>query len=316
MLSARLDPDLSVRVVARSALRYDAELTAQVGAPWVRAGSALARFGKRLMMVQDDALWLAWWSEQGALRAEALPPDGAGRRLFDDKRSKPDFEAAVVLGERLFVLGSGSLPSRERVAVLDASGAARVIEASALYRALRNEPRLAGRQLNLEGALLDGSRLVLYSRGNAAALDAADGFDASVELDAVAFERYLAAPQQAPPGLGRIEQYRLGVIGAVRLTLTDAALCAGKRYYVAAAEASSDAVADGQVLGTSFGVLDEDPRYALIETEDGTLLRDKVEGLAQGVSADEWLAITDPDDASRPAELLTLHCTGIEKWTA
>jgi hypothetical protein len=56
MLSARLDPGSSVRVVARRALRYDLELAARVGAPWVRAGSALARFGKRLMMVQDDAL--------------------------------------------------------------------------------------------------------------------------------------------------------------------------------------------------------------------------------------------------------------------
>lgn len=311
MLSARLDPGLSVRVVARRALRYDLELAARVGAPWVRAGSALARFGKRLMMVQDDALWLGWWNEAGALQAEALPPDSAGRRLFDDKRSKPDFEAAVVLGERLCVFGSGSLPSRERIALLDSSGGARVIAATALYAALRSESRLADRQLNIEGALLDGSRLVLYSRGNAAALDGAGGFDASVELDAGEFERYLEAPQQKPPDLGRIEQYRLGTIGAVRLTLTDAALCAGKRYYVAAAEASPDAVADGQVMGTSLGVLDAEPRYALIEAEDGTLLRDKVEGLAQGVSAGEWLAITDPDDASRPAELLTLHCSGI-----
>jgi hypothetical protein len=313
MISARLDPSLRVRVVARQALRYGTELSERVGAAWVRAGSALARFGKRLMMVQDDALWLGWWDEAGALRAEALPADAAGRRLFDDKRTKPDFEAAVVLGERLFVLGSGSLPSRERIAVLDAAGEARVVEARALYGALRRESRFSGVQLNLEGALVDGSRLVLYSRGNAAALDGAGGFDSSVELDAGDFERYLATPQQAPPALGRIEQYRLGSIGAVRLTLTDAALRAGTRYYVAAAEASPDAVADGQVMGTSFGVLDADPRYGLIEAEDGSRLCEKVEGLAPGETANEWLAITDRDDATRPAELLTLQSTGIEK---
>jgi hypothetical protein len=216
----------------------------------------------------------------------------------------------VVLGERLCVFGSGSLPSRERIAVLDSSGRARVVAAPTLYAALRSESRLADRQLNIEGALLDGSRLVLYSRGNAAALESG-GFDASVELDARDFEGYLEAPQRKPPDFGRIEQYRLGAVGAVRLTLTDAALCAGKRYYVAAAEASPDAVADGRVMGTSLGVLDAEPRYALIEAEDGALLRDKVEGLAQGVSAGEWLAITDPDDASRPAELLTLRCSGI-----
>ena len=78
---------------------------------------------------------------------------------------------------------------------------------------------------------------------------------------------------------------------------------------MAAAEASPDAIADGQVLGTSLGVLDDDPHYWLIQAEDGAPLRDKVEGLLGGASDDEWLAITDPDDASRPAELLTLRCT-------
>jgi hypothetical protein len=309
-LAARLDPALSVRVVGRQALRYDAHVSGQVGAAWVRAGSALARFGKRLMMVQDDALWLAWWDELGVLRAEPLPADGTGpgQRLFDDKRRKPDFEAAVVLGERLFVFGSGSLSSRERVAVLEASGSARIVDATELYAALRGEASLAGRQLNIEGALLDGSRVVLYSRGNGAALAGEAGFDASVELDAAELERYLAAPRVTPlPTLGRIEQYRLGSVDSVRLTLTDAAVHAGKRYYVAAAEASPDAIADGPVVGTSFGVLDADPRYSLIEAEDGSLLCDKVEGLAVGESADEWLAITDPDDTSRPAELLVLR---------
>lgn len=310
MISARLDPASSCHVVARRALRYDVQLTNEVGAAWVRAGSSLARFGKRLMMVQDDALWLAWWDEAGRLRAGALPADQAGQRLFDDKRRKPDFEAALVLGERLFVLGSGSLPSRERIAVLDAAGVARLVEATSLYAALRAEPGLADGQLNIEGALLDGARVVLYSRGNAAALAGAAGFDASVELVAGELERYLEAPHQPPPALLGLRQYQLGEIGGVRLTLTDAALRAGRRFYVAAAEASPDAVADGQVLGTSFGVLDADARYALIEAEDGALLRDKVEGLAQGAAPNEWLAITDPDDAARPAELLTLRTHG------
>jgi hypothetical protein len=311
MKTARHDPSLSARVVARRALRYDAELSRQVGSAWVRAGSALARFGKRLLMVQDDASWLAWWDDEGRLRADPLPADDSGQRLFDDKRRKPDFEAAVVAGERLLVLGSGSLPSRERIALVDAQGSARLVHAAELYASLRNERRFAGSQLNLEGALLDGEHIVLYSRGNAAALAATGGFDASVDVDAAQLVRYLEAPQQlAPPALEALTQYRLGQIADVRLTLTDAALRDGRRYYVAAAEASPDAVADGLVLGTSFGLLDDDPRYALIEAEDGSLLRDKVEGLAAGTMPGEWLVITDPDDARRPAELLTLAVTG------
>jgi hypothetical protein len=311
MWLASLDTTASARVVARSALRYDAALALQVGVGWVRAGSALARFGKRLMMVQDDALWLAWWDEQGTLRAEPLPPDERGQRVFSDKRRKPDFEAAVVVGQRLVVFGSGSLPMRERIALVEAGGSGQVLAVPALYGVLRGEPGFAGGQLNIEGALVEHDRLVLFSRGNAAAFASDQGFDASIELDVSQLELYLAAPTTAsPPTLRNLQQYRLGEIGSVRLTLTDAALRDGRRFYVAAAEASPDAVADGQVLGTSFGVLDAQPRYAHIETEDGSPLRDKVEGLAPGEHAGEWLAITDPDDAARPAELLTLRVSG------
>jgi len=311
MRLARLDPTAAARVVARKALRYEAAIAEQVGVGWVRAGSALARFGKRLMMVQDDALWLAWWDEQGTLRAEPLPADERGERVFSDKRRKPDFEAAVVVGQRLIVFGSGSLPTRERVALVEAGGSARVLAVPALYGALRGEPGFAGKQLNIEGALVEHDRLILFSRGNAAAFAAEQGFDASIELDISELERHLAAPTTtSPPTLRHRQQYRLGEIGSVRLTLTDAALREGRRFYVAAAEASPDAVADGQVLGTSFGVLEEPPRYAHIEAEDGSPLRDKVEGLAPGENADEWWAITDPDDATRPAELLTLRVSG------
>ena len=64
---AERDSGASARVVARRALRYDADLAALVGAPWVRAGSGLARLGKRLLVVQDDALWISWLDAVGTL---------------------------------------------------------------------------------------------------------------------------------------------------------------------------------------------------------------------------------------------------------
>lgn len=308
MRTASVDPTLRARVVARRALRYDAAQAARVGAEWVRAGSALARFGKRLVAVQDDALWLAWWTDAGQLEVEALPADDSEPRLFDDKRKKPDFEAAADVRGQLFVFGSGSLPTRERIAIVEPSGATHMLRAHSLYARLRDEPRFAGLQLNLEGALVDGGRLVLFNRGNADALASGSGFDASVEVDIDDFVSYCAAPEaSAPPALHGITQYRLGEIDGVRLTLTDAAMVGGKRYFVAAAEASPDAVADGVVVGTSFGVLDDEPRYVIIVDEAGAPLRDKAEGLAPDMVAGQWLLITDPDDRSRPAELLTLR---------
>ncbi|HEY6080672.1 MAG TPA: hypothetical protein VIW29_17780, partial [Polyangiaceae bacterium] len=61
----------------------------------------------------------------------------------------------------------------------------------------------------------------------------------------------------------------------------------------------------------SFGLLTEQPRYALIESEDGSPLRDKVEGICPAASEDEWLAIVDADDPTRPADLLTLRSYGL-----
>jgi hypothetical protein len=293
-------------VVARRALRYDAALARLVGAPWVRAGSGLVRFGKRLLVIQDDALWLAWLDETGALRASALASDGP--LLFDDKRRTPDFEAVTLVGDKALVFGSGSLPSRERIAVVEPAGTALIVEARELYQALRAEPRFAGSRLNIEGAFVDGQQLVLCTRDNGEG----GRFDATMELPVAGLLGYLASPSSATlPALGRIDQYALGSVDGVRLTLTDAALRDGRRYYLAAAEATPDAIADGPVLGASIGLLAEEPRYALLESEDGAPLRDKVEGLTPGTAPGQWLALVDADDPARPAELLTLETEGL-----
>ncbi|HEY6081800.1 MAG TPA: hypothetical protein VIW29_23450 [Polyangiaceae bacterium] len=315
MRRANLDPNASVRVVGRRALRFEPDVAQRVGTGWVRSGSALARFGERVMLIQDDARWLTWLDAEGRLDALPLPSDAWGARLSHDKRRKPDFEAAVVVpGEpaRLLVFGSGALPAREGVVLLEAGGAPRVIQASSLYGALRRDERFVGAELNLEGALVDGGQLLLCSRGNGAPSAAGERFDATVELDLAEVLAYLdAGASSAAPRLGRVERYCLGSVDGVTLTLTDASVRDGRRYYLAAAEASADAIADGPVLGASFGLLTEQPRYALIESEDGSPLRDKVEGICPAASDDEWLAIVDADDPTRPADLLTLRSYGL-----
>jgi hypothetical protein len=310
--TARLDRGAQVRVVERAALRFSATVANAVGTGWVRAGSALVRLGRRLALVQDDALWLAWLDVDGELRAESLATDPSEERLFHDKRKKPDFEAAAVIPgvpERLLVFGSGGLASRERVAILSEGQDVRLVEATELYAGLRRELASVGAQLNIEGAFVDGTRMVLCSRGNG---PGADSTDATVELPLHELMTYLDAPHATSvPRIGQIERYQLGEIDGVSLTLTDAALHRGKRYYVAAAEASADAIADGPVHGVSLGVLSEDPHYALIEDESGGLLREKVEGLTPVPDSDDWLAIVDADDVTKPSHLLRLRCHGL-----
>lgn len=315
MRRARLAANARVRVVSREPLRFSAALGDVIGTGWLRSGSSLVRFGKRLALVQDDALWLGWLDESGVLQAESLAAHGSSERLFADKHRKPDFEAAAVVPgspERLLVFGSGGLPTRERIAILTENEPTRLVHAPALYASLRNERRFAGAELNIEGAFVHGPRLLLCSRGNGAPSAESEAFDATVELDVAELGAYLAAPLSAPsPRLGAVECYWLGEVDGVRLTLTDAALRDGTAYYVAAAEASADAIADGPVHGASLGVLAEQPRYALLEDERGALLREKVEGLTPIAGSDDWLAIVDADDPGIPSSLLRLRCQGL-----
>jgi len=315
MRRARLDANARVRVVSREQLRFTPAVADVVGTEWLRSGSALVRFGKRLALVQDDALWLGWLDANGELKAEALAAGSSNELIFDDKRRKPDFEAAAVLPgspERLLVFGSGGLPSRERIAMLSENEPTRLIDARTLYASLRGERRFAGAELNIEGAFVHGAHLLLCSRGNGAPTDQYEAFDATVELDVSELAAYLTLPLTAPsPQLGAIERYWLGEIDGVRLTLTDAALRDGTAYYVAAAEASANAIADGPVHGASLGVLTGQPRYALIEDERGAPLREKVEGLTPIADSNDWLAIVDADDSSIPSSLLRLRCLGL-----
>ena len=81
MRHAQLAPNARVRVTTRTELRLSANLASAVGSGWVRSGSALARLGRRLALIQDDALWLAWLDHNGVLQAESLIADPSSARV-------------------------------------------------------------------------------------------------------------------------------------------------------------------------------------------------------------------------------------------
>ena len=98
---ARHDPRLIARVVARWPLRYADGADAAVDRPaHVRAGSSLAWVGDRLVVVQDDANFLALVDPRDAsVQVTTLPAAAGGTRQFDDgrgnKRLKMDLEAVA-----------------------------------------------------------------------------------------------------------------------------------------------------------------------------------------------------------------------------
>jgi hypothetical protein len=280
IVPALRDPALRARIVDVTELRF------------VRAGSSLVAAGGRLLVVQDDALAVAWVDPR-TKAIEHVSLKGFGGPL--PKSRKPDFEAAFVDRDgRVVVLGSGSTPARRRAARLDPATQDVVIEDwaplfDALGAALGGTP-------NVEGATRVGDALALLHRGAGGAPSAV----ATIAMDDV----------NRPGARVSVAWHDLGALDGVALGFTDGEAVGDALVYVAAAEDTTNAVDDGRVAGTAVGVIARgEARFAVLEEPGGAPSTRKAEGIAL-VGAGEAFVVTDPDDAARPAELCRVALEG------
>lgn len=323
--AAAVDPRLVARVLSRRPLRYAEGPDPAIDRPGhVRAGSGLAWFAGRLVVVQDDACFLGLVDPRSATTAALTLPAGAGGlRQFDaprgNKAAKLDLEACCVVeadgGPLLLAFGSGSTPARERLLVLREGAAPALVDAAGLYAALRARVDFAGSQLNLEGAAPHGDDVVLFQRGNGAPRGGLLPVDATCRLDRRALLAHLGGGPA--PEVREVEAWELGALGVTRLGFTDAAAGPGGRLlYLAAAEASPDVQDDGPVEGTVLGVIDEflgvvRGRHAPLVDVAGAPALVKAEGLALDPSdpGRAWVVV-DEDDPAAPAALLEVRLEG------
>lgn len=316
LLLGREDATLTARVVSRAPLLYRAGPDARADRPGhVRAASGLAWAGTRLAVIQDDALHLGLVSPAtGEVDVVELPAGHDGVRLFDEargnKRLKLDLEACLSVGDRLVAFGSGSTSERERILLVgDAAGPvprATIAHVPRWYEALRG---CLGTPLNLEGAILLGGTVRLFQRGNVAP----DGPPRNASCD-VSWSDLLAhvGGKAAPPAVGRLQRYDLGRIDGVRLGFTDAALRGEDVWFLAAAEASPDAVRDGPVVGSVLGRLGDGlARWTRLVDERGKPIREKAEGLAFDTQEPaRAYVVIDRDDPACPSEMCILAVEG------
>lgn len=285
------------------------------------AASGLVRLGHRLFVVADDENHLAMFDlSSGApgspvpVFAEALPQGHEAR-----KAAKADCETLAELPVfdgyphgALWVMGSGSRPSRRRGALLalgaagELRGSARIVDLAPLLGPLDDLVP----DLNIEGAFVHGDTLCLLQRGNGAS-----AFNARVDWSWPDVQRWLVAASPAPrPVL--ITRFDLGAIDGVPLSFTDAAaLPAGCWVFSAAAEDTADTYHDGRCAGSAIGLVDA---AGTIRTLARLSRACKVEGIAASVNGDaiDLLLVTDPDDRAQPALLLSasLQLDGIVPW--
>ncbi len=288
----------------------------------VRSGSSLHRHRDGLVLVQDDANFIALLQPAtGRITTWTLPHGPQARRQFDDtlgnKEHKLDLEAAVILpDDRLLAMGSGSSAQRETMVLLELNAAdaqPRLVHAHRFYAALRTRPVFAGSELNVEGAALLGQVIRLFNRGNGAPKIGQVAVNASIDFDVQQFMRYLEDPARAPvPDPLDLRQYELGSLAGLALTFTDASAHGSMVLFTAAAELSPDATRDGPVSGSIIGVLlDDSGCWAPICDGTGAVLPIKVEGIALDPSQpDRAFVIVDPDDPGRPSDFCTVQLDG------
>jgi hypothetical protein len=320
VITAHLDPSLRAVLGPTTPLLYASGAAPLHDRPaHIRAASAVRRLGDRLVIVQDDVNVLALHLVAGDGRGSVpvlLPRGEGGARVFGDergnKRAKMDLEACAALPDgRLVAMGSGSTPARERLVVLEASGAVRVVDGAPLYRALRAATAFAGSELNVEGAVVLGDRLRLFQRGNGAVRGDLAPINATGDLDLAAFVRFIDGAGAAPP-LGEIMRFDLGAIGATPLGFTDATVLAdGRVAFVACAEASPDTFRDGEVLGCRFGVVEAgEARACDVLDASGARSTLKLEGLEASDDPGRLHVVADRDRHDEPALLADLVVTG------
>lgn len=277
---------------------------------FVRAASAVRRWERRHVVIQDDvnALALGVGALDQPLEPWLLPRGSDGRRQFDEglgnKHLKLDLEAATVLPDgRLLLLGSGSSPLREKLVVVEPHGSTSVRDGAELYARLRAESAFAGSELNVEGAVVSGATLRLFQRGNGRGSDGGRAVNAVGELALADFLGWLDARAPAP-ALKRIVRVDLGDERGVPLGFTDAGLLGdGNVAFLACAERSPDVTRDGEVLVCRLGILSEASAKLIdIIDAEGRGCTLKLEGMEAHPGDDESFdVVADVDSHDRPA---------------
>lgn len=295
-----------IRARKRRALTLESP-TARGRPSFLSAASSLVVVQSRLYVVADDELHLGVFPVRGRAPGQLVRllkgklPAGKKKR----KGRKPDFEAQVLLPPfpdhphgALLAIGSGSRPTRRKGVLLslDAHGkvrsAPREIKLAALLSAM--EAQLG--ELNIEGAVIAGNRLILLQRGNKGG-----AHNALISMHLPKFMRALGV--EDPVDLPfRIQRIHLGCLEGVPWGFTDAAaLPDGSLVFTAVAEDTDDAYQDGPCSGAAIGIL----ANGKVRRFEPLLPLIKPEGVAvhwqQGRL--KVLMVTDADDAAVPAGL-------------
>jgi hypothetical protein len=270
------------------------------GHEFLSAASGLVQIGEMLCVVGDDEQHLALFNQNndGPGRLIRLLPGDLPRKKKKRKKLKPDFEilfALPALGEggdpAICAMGSGSTDQRMRGVLVNLdTGDVVVRDLQPLFAALA----LLVTEINLEGAVVRGDRLLLFNRGN---MQNPETCIFETTLRAITGDEAIAVTL--------VKTLALPLIDGVPLTVTDACSLDDRHILLSTvAEVTDDSYADGAILGAAIVVLDAKLNVVVIEPLEPIC---KIEGISARCIATgaELLCVSDADDPDMPSSLFS-----------
>ncbi len=245
---------------------------------------------------------------------------GSGRVVKEEKEDLESMTKIELDGETyLLLLGSGSAPARRQAYLISLheplSPVVERLSLAKLYDRLQQDKRVVnGNLLNIEGIAAGDGKLHLLQRG------LGNGRNVLVTYDLAEFISFLRGRSTAPPAYA-VAVFMLQQINGFGAGFSGAYLFDDKLFFTASVESTTNAIEDGEVLGSFVGYIPAAAVVAgtaesaslvsaLITQPDGTAFKGKAEAVvvvekAAAENSYTVLAVTDDDQGH--SELLKLR---------
>lgn len=218
----------------------------------IPSASGIAIVNNSIYVIGDNSPWLFTLNDEFDIASKTLikhvnfPVDDVIR-----KSKKPDFEAFEALNDKeLLMFGSGSKsPKRDVLVRIDCSNKTPEVEIHSLekfYNNIRSLELLKNHKLNIEAAAIENDQLFLFNRRKNLILEySLQGF-----LDYISYSSTYPEPKIYEVVLPEIKDINAGFSGATMIHGEQ------KIIFSASVENTSNAIDDGQILGSYIGIID------------------------------------------------------------
>lgn len=162
------------------------------------------------------------------------------------KKDKIDFESQVLIGDDLYIFGSGSGKKRNQVVEINTKNSDTIstTDLAPLYDAMQKTGKIDASEFNIEGAIFDGTNWLFFNRGK------------GPSNKNVIFT--LKGKKLSGTSLNVSAVYiKLPYLNKCRSGFSDAILVDDKIYFLATAENSLATDSSGRILGSLVGCIDK-----------------------------------------------------------